>query len=180
MVRGRLIPRNGGSSFPSAGRVPSAVAWLTIAVAAAIGGCGPTSLGPERESRETIDAPGSSTAPEMPATGDPDNAAVREAGAESRPAPLPADSGDPVWARGFDALIAGLDGELYEGYQPETIEHVQEALRERGLYGGPAHGVLDAPTMRALYVFQDASYGLQPCGVPTPRTRRLLEQGSHT
>src|SRR5262245_23152569 len=77
-------------------------------------------------------------------------------------------------------LITGLDGVLYEPYQPKTIERVQVALKARGLYEGPVNGVLDAPTMRAIYAFQKATGYLQVCGVPTPRTRKVLEQGSHT
>lgn len=89
-------------------------------------------------------------------------------------------SGIPVWAEDYEGLIVGMDGVLYEGYLPGTIERVQRALVQRGLYPGPVNGVLDAPTMEAIYVFQNASYGLTRCGVPTPRTRRMLERGSHT
>lgn len=84
-----------------------------------------------------------------------------------------------VWAS-RDGLIDGFDGELYEGYLPRTIRRTQRGLRSRGLYDGPIHGVLDQRTMEAIYAFQAASPGLQRCGVPTPRTRTLLEQGSHT
>lgn len=89
-------------------------------------------------------------------------------------------SGRTVWATGYEGVIAGLDGHLYEGYQPFTVEWTQEVLLERGLYAGPVNGVLDPPTMQAIYAFQDASLGLQRSGVPTPRTRLLLAQGSHT
>jgi hypothetical protein len=34
--------------------------------------------------------------------------------------------------------------------------------------------------MEALYTFQMASKILQRCGIPTPFTRKMLEQGSHT
>jgi isopenicillin N synthase-like dioxygenase len=34
--------------------------------------------------------------------------------------------------------------------------------------------------MKALYAFQEANHNLQLCGVPTPRTRKMLAQGSHT
>jgi hypothetical protein len=44
---------------------------------------------------------------------------------------------------------------------------------------GPINGVLDGPTMRAIYAFQEANH-LQLCGVPTPHTRKMLAQGSHT
>jgi hypothetical protein len=103
--------------------------------------------------------------------------------AESHPQQRPSDEEPRVAVPATalaEGLIVGLDGELYEPYLPATIERVQVGLRTRGLYDGPVNGILDAPTMRAIYEFQEASYGLQRCGVPTPRTRRLLEQGSHT
>jgi putative peptidoglycan binding protein len=78
------------------------------------------------------------------------------------------------------SAIKGLDGAMYDAYKPLTIERTQQALRARGLYSGPIHGILDLPTMQAIYAFQKASYHLQVCGVPTPRTRMILEQGSHT
>jgi hypothetical protein len=77
-------------------------------------------------------------------------------------------------------LIRGLDGAWYEHYSRATIEATQRALRERGLYSGPISGILDPATMNAIYAFQKASYHLQMCGVPTPRTREVLTQGSHT
>jgi hypothetical protein len=86
----------------------------------------------------------------------------------------------PQFARQKDLPIRGLDGLLYEPYKAVTIERTQMALRGRGLYSGPIHGILDPPTMQAIYAFQKASYNLQMCGVPTPRTRMMLEQGSHT
>ena len=73
----------------------------------------------------------------------------------------------------------GFDGGLYEPYRPAVIEHVQKALRDRGLYGGPMNGILDRPTMKSIYAFQKAN-NLQRCGVPTPHTRKMLKQGSHT
>ena len=79
-----------------------------------------------------------------------------------------------------DMPIRGLDGELYEPYKLATIERTQRALQNRGLYSGPINGILDPPTMQAIYDFQKASNHLQMCGVPTPRTRMMLEQGSHT
>ena len=101
--------------------------------------------------------------------------------------PVPAEpqllegSGETVWAKEFEGqLIAGLDGSLYEPYRDATIARVQMALAERGLYAGPVNGILDWPTMKAIYAFQEASYNLQRCGVPTPHTRKMLEQGSHT
>jgi hypothetical protein len=78
------------------------------------------------------------------------------------------------------AFITGLDGGLYEGYRPGTIERVQRALIARELYSGPVNGLLDEPTIKAIYAFQKMTRTLQVCGIPTPRTRKLLEQGSHT
>src|SRR5262249_21774187 len=90
-------------------------------------------------------------------------------------------SGVTVWAEEFKGqLIAGLDGYLYEPYRRTTIEHVQKVLGNRGLYAGPVNGILDRPTMKSIYAFQEATYNLQRCGVPTPHTRQMLEQGSHT
>jgi Putative peptidoglycan binding domain len=100
---------------------------------------------------------------------------------EPMPPRFPGAGGKTVWASGFEGdAIAGLDGGLYVPYRPSVIEIVQQALTARGVYDGPANGILDAPTMYAIYVFQQASGFLQRCGVPTPRTRKLLEQGSHT
>jgi hypothetical protein len=81
---------------------------------------------------------------------------------------------EKVWAEGF------FGGGSYEPYRPKVIERIQRALKVRGLYGGAVNGVLDKPTMKAIYAFQRMAGTLQICGVPTPRTRRLLEQGSHT
>lgn len=90
-------------------------------------------------------------------------------------------SGQTVWAQGFEGdLIMGLDGQLYDGYNEETIRQVQSVMKNRGLYAGPVNGVLDPPTMESIYTFQEANKYLLRCGVPTPRTRKLLEQGSHT
>jgi hypothetical protein len=100
---------------------------------------------------------------------------------EIAPPPLPEGSGQTVWADGFTGqLVLGLDGEVYPTYRAATIQRVQTVLKERGLYSGPVNGILDSPTMKSLYAFQEANYYLQRCGIPTPRTRRLLEQGSHT
>ena len=86
-----------------------------------------------------------------------------------------------AWAKGFEgALIAGLDGALYEPYAITTIEVVQRELTRRGLYDGSANGILDSATMKAIFEFQKATHTLQACGVPTPRTRKMLGQGSHT
>lgn len=90
-------------------------------------------------------------------------------------------SGVTAWADKFRGqLIAGLDGKLYVPYKSTTIERVQRALSDRGLYTGPANGVLDRPTMKSIFEFQEANYNLQRCGIPTPRTRSMLQQGSHT
>ncbi|MDX1439629.1 MAG: peptidoglycan-binding domain-containing protein [Rubricoccaceae bacterium] len=94
---------------------------------------------------------------------------------------IPGRTGSMLDAQQGEGLILGLDGERYEaGYLRVTIARTQVALRQRGLYLGPITGVLDPRTMQAVYEFQEASYGLLRCGIPTPRTRRLLEQGSHT
>jgi hypothetical protein len=90
-------------------------------------------------------------------------------------------SGVTAWADKFrGVLIAGLDGGVYVPYKRTTIERVQMALRTRGLYVGPVNGVLDRPTMKSIYEFQEANVNLQRCGIPTPHTRSMLEQGSHT
>jgi hypothetical protein len=90
-------------------------------------------------------------------------------------------SGVAVWAKEFEGqLIEGLDGNLYEPYGHATIERVQKALEDRGLYTGHVNGVLDRPTMKSIFAFQEAHYHLQRCGIPTPHTRKMLEQGSHT
>jgi hypothetical protein len=90
-------------------------------------------------------------------------------------------SGITVWAKEFEGqLIEGLDGSLYEPYGRTTIERVQKALGGRGLYEGPVNGILDRPTMQSIVAFQKEDYHLQQCGVPTPHTRKMLEQGSHT
>ena len=95
--------------------------------------------------------------------------------------PLPEGSGVTVWAKEYiGKLIAGMDGGLYEPYHQVTIEATQQALKNRGLYLGPVNGVLDAPTMQAIYEFQRSTNSVQICGIPTPRTRHVLERGSHT
>jgi hypothetical protein len=91
------------------------------------------------------------------------------------------DTGKILWAKGYEGiLIAGFDDGLYEPYLHAVIERVQLGLRARGLYIGPVNGVLDKPTMESLYAFQTANKILQRCGIPTPFTRKMLEQGSHT
>src|SRR6476620_2544474 len=78
---------------------------------------------------------------------------------------LEPDSGKTVWAEGFIvALIAGFDGGSYEPYRPKAIERIQRALKVRGLYDGPVNGVLNKPTMKAIYAFQRMAGTLQGCG----------------
>lgn len=90
-------------------------------------------------------------------------------------------SGSVVWAAGYEGqLIAGLDGSEYLPYSGRAVERVQDLLRTRGLYSGPVNGVLDPPTMNAIAQFQDATNTLGVSGIPTPRTRQMLRQGSHT
>lgn len=90
-------------------------------------------------------------------------------------------SGVTVWAEGFEGqLIAGLDEVLYEPYRSSVIKRVQQALRDRGIYAGPINGILDRPTMKSIFAFQESQYILPRCGIPTPHTRKMLEQGSHT
>ena len=59
----------------------------------------------------------------------------------------------------------------YEPYRPKAIERIQRALKARGLYDGSVNGVLDKPTMKAIYAFQRTAGTLQISGVPAPRTR---------
>jgi putative peptidoglycan binding protein len=61
---------------------------------------------------------------------------------------LKPDSGETVWAEEF------FDGGSYGPYRPKVIERIQRALKVRGLYGGPVNGLLDKPTMKAIYAFQ--------------------------
>ena len=79
-----------------------------------------------------------------------------------------------------EKLIAGLDGASYEPYASAAVRSIQQALVARGLYDGPTHGILDALTMEAVSEFQKAHHGLHISGIPSPRTRLLLKQGSHT
>jgi hypothetical protein len=111
--------------------------------------------------------------------GSPSSAAPPVEVAAVRPAP--AAPSVVAWATGFrGTFIVGLDGAFYNPYRASTVHWVQQILTERGLYSGSAHGILDTETMRAIYEFQRANGILQPCGVPTPLTRKLLGQGSHT
>jgi len=146
--------------------------------------CGCASREPVREA--TVSESPSSQPPPPP----PKDSVEAEAKPDPDPNPNPSTDVQPeppesigktVWATGFQGeLISGVDGELYESYRSTVIERVQQALRSRNLYEGPINGVLDVPTQQAIYTFQQAVHGLQVCGVPTPRTRLMLEQGSHT
>ena len=115
-------------------------------------------------------------------TADAEIESARQSGSRmASPGPIDEGAGVTVWAKGYEGIaIAGLDGGIYDPYRPATIESVQRALVERGLYIGPINGVLDTPTMKSIYAFQEASGALQLSGVPTPGTRALLGQGSHT
>jgi putative peptidoglycan binding protein len=129
--------------------------------------------------KKPTEAPQAQQHPEQTAPRSPQ---PRELNEVSTPGPQPLEgSGEWAWAEAFRGqLIAGLDGELYEPYRSLAIEQIQGAIKKRGLYAGPINGVLDMPTMKAIYTFQQANHNLQVCGVPTPRTRKMLEQGSHT
>lgn len=147
------------------------VVWLFAALISAFG-CSPNEPPPKTFSAEI---------PAEPPAQLPAAEAPREL-KEAPEAPQPQrGSGKTVWAHEFEGeLVQGLDGAVYEPYHAGAIERTQRALVERGLYRGPVNGILDAPTTQAIYDFQKANYNLQICGVPTPRTRILLEQGSHT
>jgi len=189
MTRGVDSPRCDGAVPTMRGAAGWCHFWLlTVALMAGISGCGVEEPAREPETgtsrmispdleRGSVD--GDRSAGAQSAEGIEVRTGTTSSGADAT-VPGNQGSGETVWAEGSDGLIAGLDGKLYEAYLPVTIESTQEALLKRGLYAGPVNGVLDRPTMQAIYAFQDASYGLQRCGVPTPRTRRLLEQGSHT
>ena len=122
------------------------------------------------------DSPSTSTAPVTPPT-------ERNQVGDHLPAEphLLKGHGGAVWAKDFQGqLIPGLDGALYESYRKATIGTVQKTLKDRGLYAGTVNGILDRPTMKSIYAFQEANGNLQRCGVPTPHTRKMLKQGSHT
>jgi peptidoglycan hydrolase-like protein with peptidoglycan-binding domain len=70
-------------------------------------------------------------------------------------------------------LIEGLDGGQYEQYLVSVTEKVQNILRGKGLYAGPADGVFDTPTLEAVGAFQEQE-SLQRSGVPSPMTRARL------
>jgi peptidoglycan hydrolase-like protein with peptidoglycan-binding domain len=82
--------------------------------------------------------------------------------------------GEVPWVAGAEGrLVNGLDGGTYAAYDGSTVERVQRALQDEGLYDGPVHGALDRSTMEAVRQFQEEN-DLQPSGVPSPRTRELL------
>jgi len=165
----------GGNPLQQVGAVFLSAALM--AAVSTISGC--TTGEPKRE--PPAEPPMTQSRP-LPATPSEPAPKQNQADDVQKTAPqLPRGSGQAVWAEGFTGqLVQGLDGELYTAYRAATIKQVQSVLRERGLYSGPVNGVLDPPTMESIYVFQGANYYLQRCGVPTPMTRKLLEQGSHT
>jgi hypothetical protein len=148
--------RSGASSV--AGWLGVMAAWLILA------GC----VEPRSEPAATAAPPRSSPPPARPLPALPEPT-------ESSPG-----RGVAVLVSGLESLVPGMDGSLYEAYAEVAVLRTQDALRRRGLYHGPLNGVLDRPTMQAIYDFQSASLGLDRSGIPTPRTRLLLEQGSHT
>jgi hypothetical protein len=166
-------------------RTPRATLWIVLIWFFTVALITMSGCAPSQPMHVSTDAPAAAPAtaatiepvpPELPAV------VVAAQEPEAEPASLlPDGTGETVWARGFSGkLIAGLDGGLYKPYRPAVIERIQNALRIRGIYAGPVNGVLDAPTMMAIYEFQRSAHNVQVCGVPTPRTRRMLEQGSHT
>jgi hypothetical protein len=177
---------NGGRFCPSqacCGAIPQSEPWLTVRGIIAclltvalmdIFGCA------RNEPVQKSDSPIAIETPATPAPQPPIelNQAGRSLPAEPH---LLEGSGVTVWAKESQGQsIAGLDGALYDPYRQATIESVQKALRDRGLYPGPVNGILDRPTMKSIYAFQEANDNLQRCGVPTPHTRQMLMQGSHT
>ena len=163
---------NGGKIFLS--RI--AAISLLVLVPMGLGGCArkeppaQKSARPDVVQQQTPQQPPEPNPVETPATPQPPEPHLLEG------------SGVTVWAKESEGeLIEGLDGNLYEAYARPTIERVQKALGDRGLYEGPVNGILDRPTMKSIFEFQRANYYLlQRCGVPTPHTRKMLEQGSHT
>jgi hypothetical protein len=154
------------------------LACLALAIFVTVFSCAPNHPIGETPTKTAPVEPHTAPPPPPPPT-------VKEQPSERRtpsPEPLPLEgSGHVVWAEGFKGLfIAGLDGGLYYPYSAPTMKRVQRTLTDRGLYNGPVNGILDRPTMLAIYAFQQANRNLLMCGVPTPRTRKLLEQGSHT
>jgi hypothetical protein len=132
------------------------------------------------EPKQQATEPPASQSPPLPATPPESPHKSEQAQIQETASELPG-SGQTSWAKGFEGdLIMGLDGQLYDAYSTATIKHVQTLMTNRGLYSGPVNGVLDPPTMQSLYTFQKGTHSLLHCGVPTPRTRKMLVQGSHT
>lgn len=168
---------NGGSfGLPQFRR--AMVACVLVSVLIAITGCSRNQPSRQAAAKPAVKEQPSPPQLSAPTPPPPPSAPVERV----RPEPqVLEDSGKIVWAKGYEGiLIAGFDDGLYEPYAHAVIERVQRALRDRGLYGGPVNGVLDKPTMEALYAFQKANNNLQRCGIPTPYTRKMLVQGSHT
>jgi hypothetical protein len=136
-----------------------------------IAGCARSQPPQKSESLAVVEVPAPQLPPESNQLGEP---------LPTEPE-LPEGSGVVPWSKEFwGYLIVGLDGGLYEPYRPSAIQRVQKTLMDRGLYTGPMNGILDLPTMKSIYAFQEATGNLQRCGIPTPYTRKMLEQGSHT
>jgi hypothetical protein len=162
------------------GAIPDSEIWLKVRVIAAVllttaliytAGCSRNQPVQRSESATAIKVPAAPLPPETNHLGEP---------LPTDPE-LPEGSGVVLWSKEFwGYLIAGFDGGLYEPYRPAAIQRVQKTLRDRGLYMGPMNGILDLPTMKSIYAFQKATDILQRCGIPTPYTRQMLEQGSHT
>jgi hypothetical protein len=152
------------------------VAWVLVSVLIVMTGC--TRRQTSRQEATKPVAPPQASAP-LPQSLPP---VLSAPGGREKPEPqVLEDSGKILWAKGYEGiLIAGFDDGLYEPYRHDVIERIQRALQNRGLYSGPVNGTLDKPTMEALYGFQKANKILQRCGIPTPFTRKMLEQGSHT
>jgi len=167
----------GGFGLPRFGR--TIVACVLVSVLIVITGCARRQSSRQEVAKTAVKEKSSPRhASALPAS----PPVLKAPGGREKPGPqLLEGSGKILWAKGYEGiLIAGFDDGLYEPYGRVVIERVQRALRDRGLYSGPVNGVLDKPTMEALYAFQMATKILQRCGIPTPFTRKLLEQGSHT
>jgi len=165
----------GSSGLPRVGRIIVACVLVSVSISAPQEMTKSTVLAMAAVKEKKRSAPRTSVLPPSPPV-------LKAPGGREKPEPkVLEESGKIPWAKGYEGiLIAGFDDGLYEPYARPVIEKVQRALRDRGLYSGPVNGVLDKPTMKAIYDFQTANKILQRCGVPTPFTRKMLEQGSHT